>query len=63
MEEKKAFLEKFQAQRANWKDLEDMERINLEFIHWGQNRIGCIFGFCTCLSILVITSNSNIGLK
>jgi hypothetical protein len=36
MEENEAFLEKFQAQRANWKDIEDVKRINLEFINWSQ---------------------------
>ena len=45
MEEKEAFLEKFQASKANWKDLEDVERIKSEFIKlesksdWIQNWI------------------------
>jgi hypothetical protein len=32
MEEKDVFLENFQAQRANWEDLEDVERIKSKFI-------------------------------
>jgi hypothetical protein len=42
MEEKEAFLEMFQALRASWKDLEDVEMIKSEFIKL-ESKSDCIW--------------------
>jgi hypothetical protein len=40
--------------------IKSSEGLNWNFSNKSQNRIGFKFGFCTCLSILIITFSSNI---
>jgi hypothetical protein len=39
------------------------ERLNRNFSNKSQNRIGFKFGFCTCISVLIITFGSDLRLQ
>jgi len=43
--------------------IKSSEGLNRNFSNKSQNRIGFKFGFCICLSILIITFGSDIGLQ